>query len=98
MSHYLALIEESDGNTAFGVWFPDVPGCFSAGDSFEEALHNAPEALSVHLVLLIEAGGELPRQRSLAEWRADPALAQELGTHIVAAIPLPPLAFRPAAE
>jgi predicted RNase H-like HicB family nuclease len=98
MSHYLALIEEGDGSTAFGVWFPDVPGCFSAGDSFEDALRNAPEALSVHLSLLIEAGGELPRQRSLAEWRADPTLTEDLQTHIVAAIPLPPLAFRPAAE
>jgi predicted RNase H-like HicB family nuclease len=31
MTHYVALVEEEEGK-AFGVWFPDLPGCVSAGD------------------------------------------------------------------
>ncbi|WP_299002340.1 type II toxin-antitoxin system HicB family antitoxin [uncultured Shewanella sp.] len=56
---YPIAIEKGSDTEAFGVVFPDVEGCFSAGDSFEEALINAKEALTMHLELLAEQG-ELP--------------------------------------
>jgi predicted RNase H-like HicB family nuclease len=37
---YIALIHK-DHDTSYGVSFPDVPGCVSAGDTFEEAVDNA---------------------------------------------------------
>ena len=45
---------------SYGVRFPDVPGCFSCGDSIEEALNNAAEALSLHLEGFIEDGTPVP--------------------------------------
>jgi predicted RNase H-like HicB family nuclease len=33
----------------YGVTFPDLPGCFSAGGSFEEAIINAQEAAECHI-------------------------------------------------
>jgi hypothetical protein len=44
MSGYIALMHKDEG-TSYGVSFPDVPGCISAGDTFEEAVSNAAEAL-----------------------------------------------------
>ena len=56
---YPIAIEKGDDNTSFGVIVPDLPGCFSAGDSFEEALINAKQAIELHLEGLAELG-ELP--------------------------------------
>lgn len=45
MTHYVAIVEAAGADKAVGVWFPDLPGCFSAGDTMDEALLNAPEAV-----------------------------------------------------
>jgi predicted RNase H-like HicB family nuclease len=58
---YPIAIEKGSQTTAFGVVVPDLPGCFSAGDSFEQALLNAKEAIEFHLESLAELG-ELPPQ------------------------------------
>ncbi len=39
--------EEKDGG--FSVSVPSLPGCFSQGDTFEEALKNIREAISLYL-------------------------------------------------
>ena len=44
--HYVAVIEK-DADSAYGVRFPEVPGCFSAADTFEEIVPNSIEALSL---------------------------------------------------
>lgn len=46
MQHFLALIHK-DHDSAYGITFPDVPGCFSAADTQEEIIPNAIEALSL---------------------------------------------------
>ncbi|HGH1346332.1 type II toxin-antitoxin system HicB family antitoxin [Acinetobacter baumannii] len=58
--YYSVAVEKGDENNAFGVTVPDIPGCFSAGDTFEEALQNVKEAIARHLELLAEAGEEIP--------------------------------------
>ena len=45
---------------SFGVEFPDVPGCYTYGETLEDALRYAAEALSGHLEVLIEFGGGIP--------------------------------------
>ena len=44
--HYVAVIDK-DADSAYGVRFPDVPGCFSAADTFDEIAPNAIEALAL---------------------------------------------------
>ena len=44
--HYVAVIDKDPGS-AYGIQFPEVPGCFSAADSFEEIVPSAIEALSL---------------------------------------------------
>jgi predicted RNase H-like HicB family nuclease len=55
MAGYIALVHKDEG-TSYGVSFPDVPGCISAGDTLEEALANAGAALAAHLALMREDG------------------------------------------
>lgn len=50
---YAAIIER--GTEGFGVFFPDVPGCISAGDTVQEAGTMAEEALRSHLMLKLES-------------------------------------------
>ncbi|MCW9717069.1 type II toxin-antitoxin system HicB family antitoxin [Avibacterium sp. 21-599] len=53
-------IEMGDENHAYGVIVPDVPGCFSAGDTLEEAFANAKEAITFHIEGMIEDGEDIP--------------------------------------
>jgi predicted RNase H-like HicB family nuclease len=62
--HYVAVIEK-EPDSAFGVWFPDVEGCFSAGDTLEEAVANAAGALRQHTEALESAGRRLAAARSV---------------------------------
>lgn len=72
---FIIAIEPGTETTAWGVVVPDLPGCFSAGDSLDEAIDNAREAIDFHCATLIEDGGEVPAPRPLAEHRADPDFA-----------------------
>jgi len=56
---YPIAIEQAD-QSAFGVVVPDLPGCFSAGDSLDEAMDNAKEAIELWLETVIDDGGAVP--------------------------------------
>ena len=47
--HYPIAIEPGDDKHAFGVVVPDLPGCFSAGDSLDDAMAQACDAILLHL-------------------------------------------------
>ena len=63
-THYVAVIEK-DADSAFGVWFPDVDGCFSAGDTLDEAVVSAGTALRQHAEALQSAGKDVPNARDV---------------------------------
>lgn len=67
---YFALVHR-DGN-AFGVSFPDLPGCIALGESFEEAVREARIAARLHLAGLREDGAVAPAPRSYDELETDP--------------------------
>lgn len=94
--HYVAIVEEEEGK-AVGVWFPDLPGCFSAGDTLDEALLNASEALGLYAQAM-DHGSRMPPARTLTELKADPSVANDLAAYMVALIPYSPHMVRPAAE
>ena len=72
---FLIAIEPGDETTAFGVVVPDLPGCFSAGDTLEDAFANAVEAIDLHVETALEDGAAIPLPKPLAVHRADPDLA-----------------------
>ena len=45
-----------DTDSLYGVTVPDIPGCFSAGETIEEALSNTREAVVFHLEEMLEDG------------------------------------------
>ncbi len=60
MRYFIAVEIPVDGKTAYGVVVPDIPGCFSAGDTLDEAVTNAEEAIVLQLEDLIERKQALP--------------------------------------
>lgn len=63
---YPIAIEPGTDDTAFGVVVPDLPGCFSAGDTLEEAIDNASEAAKLWLETVIDDGGTIPSATSFS--------------------------------
>ena len=74
MRHYPAIIEKaSDG---YGVFFPDLPGCTSAGGTVQEAALNAEEALRAHVALSLEHGDTIPPPSTLDQIAVDPEVIE----------------------
>ncbi|GLT20512.1 HicB family protein [Vibrio zhanjiangensis] len=68
---YPIAIETGDSEHAYGVVFPDLKGCFSAGDTLDEAVFNAKEAVEFYLEDLAERGELPPSPSDLASLQAD---------------------------
>lgn len=66
---FTIAIEPGDKKSAWGVVVPDLPGCFSAGDTVEEAFDNAREAISVYSEVLAEKGNNIPVPKPMSEWQ-----------------------------
>lgn len=45
---YNAIFQKEDGGS-YSVWVPDLPGCASQGENFEEAERNIQEAIELYL-------------------------------------------------
>jgi predicted RNase H-like HicB family nuclease len=66
---YPIAIEPGSETTAFGVIVPDLPGCFSAGDTLDEAVANAEEAAAAWIDAALDAGDAVPPPSSLDSLR-----------------------------
>ena len=69
------VVLHTDDGVRFGVTVPDLPGCFSAGDTFDEAVDSAAEAIDLHLEGMVEDGAEVPTPQPIAAHRANPDFA-----------------------
>lgn len=79
---YPAIVERSaDG---YSVFFPDLPGCTSAGATVQEAARNAEQALDGHLLVSAEHGDKLADPSELDAIEADPEV-QEVARILVRA-------------
>lgn len=67
--HYPIAIETGNRRHAYGVVVPDLPGCFSAGETLEEAISNAREAILLHLDGLLDDKQPAPQPSDLAALR-----------------------------
>ncbi|MBO1748351.1 MAG: putative phage-related protein [Stenotrophomonas indicatrix] len=61
---YPVLIEAGDERTAWSVIVPDLPGCFSAADTLDDALTSAEEAALAWIDAALDAGRSIPRPSS----------------------------------
>ena len=67
---YPAIVEQAgDG---YSVFFPDLPGCVSAGTTLQNVALNAEDALAGHLLVSAQHGDELPDPTPLDRLEVDP--------------------------
>jgi predicted RNase H-like HicB family nuclease len=72
---YPIAIEPGNDTVAFGVVVPDLPGCFSAGDTLDEAMAGAEEAAAAWIDATLDAGNPIPAPSSLDTVRQNPEFA-----------------------
>ncbi len=68
---YAIAIEPGTDSSAWGVVVPDLPGCFSAGDTLEEAMTQAEAAVTAWIEATPDAGQAIPAPTSIEALRAD---------------------------
>ena len=66
------VVLHTDDGVRYGVSVPDLPGCFSSGNCFEEALDSAKEAIDLHLEGIVEEGSDLPNLAPIQEHLSNP--------------------------
>jgi predicted RNase H-like HicB family nuclease len=66
------VVLHTDDDVRYGVTVPDLPGCFSAGDTFDAALACVVEAIDLHLEGMIDDGAEVPVPQPMSSRRSDP--------------------------
>ena len=62
---YLVILEK--GDTSFGAYVPDLPGCVAVGETKDEAMQLIREAIELHIESLRENGEAVPEPHSFVE-------------------------------
>ena len=65
------IVIHKDPNSVYGVTVPDLPGCFSAEDTLDDAIDSAHEAIACHLEGLLMDRETIPEQAPLEVHRAN---------------------------
>lgn len=77
MIYPLFIFKTEEGT--FDGYFPDVEGCFFAGDTLESAVRNAEMAFGQHMDVLTEQGGHVPAPNDPAVYLGDLRLSENGG-------------------
>lgn len=63
---YMVVIEK--GETSYGAYVPDLPGCVAVGETEEEVKQLIQEAIEFHLEDLYETGIKIPPPLSTSDF------------------------------
>ncbi len=66
------IVIHKDSDSDYGVTFPDLPGCFSAGSSIEEAINMAQEAAECHIEGMLIDTEPIPTPSDIDVYEKDP--------------------------
>lgn len=69
---YPVVIHKERGSD-YGVTVPDLPGCFSAGETVQQALEAAREAIAAHIEGMMIDGERIPPPASIDTYQRKPA-------------------------
>jgi predicted RNase H-like HicB family nuclease len=72
MTMYFPIALHKDPASDYGVTVPDLPGCFSAGSTIDEAMLMAREAIELYLDTLVDDGKEIPEASDIESLRTKP--------------------------
>ncbi len=59
------VVIHKDTDSDYGATVPDLPGCISAGETFEQALSMVKEAIELHIEGMLEDGEDLPNPSAI---------------------------------
>jgi predicted RNase H-like HicB family nuclease len=95
MARYTAIVDGEKG--AYGVIFPDLPGCNAMGTTIDEALRSAVGAVRAWVQDAIADGDPIPEPRTIEELHADPDIRSAIAKGgVLASVPLLMDSGRPA--
>ena len=84
-TYYPAIIER--GAKGYSVFFPDLPGCASGGDTIDQAARHAEDALRGHLALMVTDGDDIPEATALDQIAHDPDVEESARILVRAELP-----------
>jgi len=70
------VVIHKDPESDYGVTVPDLPGCFSAGETLDEALNESVEAIECHLEGMLMDGEEIPQPQTIEHHQSNPDYAE----------------------
>lgn len=78
MKPYIVIVHKDVGS-AYGMTFPDAPGCFSAVDEADDIFTMAREALDLWAEGVREDGMSIAEPRDFEALRTDPQWRESFG-------------------
>lgn len=94
MKPYIGIVHKDEGS-AYGITFPDAPGCFSAADEIDDLFAMAREALELWAEGEIEDGRFIQEPRGLHAITNDPEWTESLSdAALIIAVELPKIVVR----
>lgn len=67
-----SIVVHKDNNSDYGVTVPDIPGCYTAGSSMEEAIDMAQEAIECHIEGLLIDSDPIPLSSAIEKHQKNP--------------------------
>lgn len=67
MKYPIAIEPNNDDKHASSMVVSDLPGCFSAGDTIDEAIVNTKEAIELWLEIVIDDGVTIPEPKTIIQ-------------------------------
>lgn len=77
---YPAIFHKEEG--AYWVEFPDLEGCHTYGNSINEAMEGAQEALSAYLLTFLEQGKAIALPSDISTIQAEDGFSSLVSCHI----------------
>ena len=61
--HTYSIVVDPDDVAGYTVTVPSLPGCVTQGETVDECLENAREAIQLYIETLTAAGDAVPEER-----------------------------------
>jgi predicted RNase H-like HicB family nuclease len=66
MSTYKFSVVVEKDNDGYFAFCPELQGCYTQGDTYEEVLENIKDAIRLHIEDRIESGEDIPQAESIS--------------------------------
>lgn len=76
------VVIHKDPDSDYGVTVPDLPGCFSAGTTLDEALEETVEAIECHLEGMLLDGESIPSPQAIELHQNNPEYAGGIWAYV----------------